>query len=96
MVGLRMTILGFCLLVITAILILPDVDLLDAAGTEVFAAVTVKVRFGAPPSVKLERAALAKCEEKSSTPHADVLELPSPVLVSERRSSPDFLCLLRC
>jgi len=44
---LKLFILGFCLLAIFLILVLPDIDLLDAAGAEVFSASLIKCFFGA-------------------------------------------------
>jgi hypothetical protein len=44
---LTLFILGLCLVVIFLILVLPDIDLLDAAGAEVFSASLIKCFFGA-------------------------------------------------
>jgi hypothetical protein len=89
-----MVILSFCLFVIAAILILPQVDLLDAAGTEVTAVANVKCHFGAPTSVRPDRLPVATRHENLSP--VDLQEPHPCQVVVELHASQDLLCCLRC
>lgn len=90
----RMIILSFCLFVIAAVLILPQVDLLDAAGTEVTAVIRVKCHFGAPTSVRPDRLPVATRHENPSP--VDLQEPHPCLVVGELLSSQDLFCCLRC
>jgi hypothetical protein len=90
----RMAILGFCLVVIAAVLVLPQVDLLDAAGAEVTSIVVLKCHLGVRPSAQSRDLQTPMRQPDLKT--ALVSEHPAPVLLPEERSSQDFLCLLRC
>jgi hypothetical protein len=97
MTRLRLIILGFGLLVIAFLLILPDVDPPDAAGAEATSA-TLMVRWQVPtPAVRKIRK-ISKFRPKSITNFSSLETL----LKSVKFVHPDFhssltlLCLLRC
>lgn len=90
----RMAILGFCLVVIATVLVLPQVDLLDAAGAEVTSIVVLKCHLGVRPSAQSRDLQTPVRQPDLKT--ALVSEHPAPVFLSEEGSSQDFLCLLRC
>jgi hypothetical protein len=90
----RLAILGFCLFVIAAILILPQVDLLDATGADVTSVITLRchLRVFASTASRDLQAPVAHLSLKSAL----ASEIYTPGALPEERSSPDFLCLLRC
>ena len=96
MTRLRLIILGFGLLVIAFLLILPDVDPPDAAGAEAISA-TLMVRWHVPTPVVRK---IGKISEFRPNPIAnagqetlsDSVEFVHP----DFHSSLTLLCLLRC
>jgi hypothetical protein len=90
----RLVLLSVCLFVIAAVLILPQVDLLDAAGTEVTAVVSVKCHFGTPSNMRLD--APVQTNEGAPISRPEIHESQSALVANELFSSQDFLCRLRC
>jgi hypothetical protein len=92
---LRLIILGFGLLVIAFLLILPDVDPPDAAGAEATSA-TLMVRWHVPTPVVRKIRKISEFKHYSIATGRETLSDSVAFVHPDFHSSLTLLCLLRC
>ena len=89
----RLIILGFALLVVAFLLVLPEVDPPDATGVEATAATLVKYSSVTAPAVREE---VKLIHYRSDRGALEALHPTAEFIQTDLHSSLTLLCLLRC